>query len=240
MRVVRGYWLSPGHGEGMSDIHLASAGEVTSRTYSRLGYQRLTRGVYGRAPTTEGMDLHQRRRAEFLARTRAVMARYGSLGAVLFGPTAFQVLNVALPQTLEDWDTCHILLPPGAARVRRALRWVRSGTDSLYETRLRLVVVRAGLPEPAVNLPVRCATSSVPFHLDLGFEAEKVGLEYDGAVHVGNREQMEFDARRRRLLQDDGWLIITVTAAQLRAPAQVIASVEQALALRRAAVARAW
>jgi len=301
------------------DVHLASAGEVTRHTYARQGYQRLARGMYGHAPVVEGLDAYQRRRAEFVARTRAVLACYQARGAVPFGVTAFQVLGVALPEALEDWETCHILLPPGggkvaragvvghrgrfparvwgrraglpllhpvehwmqlrgasddalievgdglvrrrqpvlslddltaavvrlagrpgAARVGRALRWVRPGTDSLYETRTRLVLVHAGLPEPAVNRPVRCAGSGVPFNLDMAYAAERIGVEYDGAVHVGDRDQMEFDARRRRLLQDDGWLLITVTAAQLRASAQVVASVEQALVLRRAMLARAW
>lgn len=303
----------------LPEIQRASAGEVTSRTYARLGYQRLIRGVYGRAPVVDGLNARCRRRAEFIARVQAVMACYQGKGAVLFGPTALQVLDVALPDHLEDWDGCHILLPPGAGqvaragvighrgrfpvkvwgrrcglpllhpvehwmqlrgasdddlievgdglvrrrrpllslnevaatvsrlagrpgvgRVRHALRWVRAGTDSPCETRTRLVLVHAGLPVPAVNLEVRCAGSGVPFHLDMAYDAERVGVEYDGADHVGDREQMEFDARRRRLLQDDGWLLITVTANQHRASAQVVASVEQALVLRRAALAHAW
>jgi len=298
---------------------LARPGEVTSRTCTRLGYRRLIQGVYGRAVPIDGLDARQRRRAEFIARVQAVMACYEAKGAVLFGTTALQVLGVALPERLEDWKTCHILLPPGAGkvgragvnghrgrfpvqvwgrryglpllhpvehwmqlrgatddelievgdgllrrqrpllgmdevtsavsrlahrpgveRVRGALRWVRPGTDSLYETRTRLVLVHAGLPEPCVNLEVRCAGSGVPFHLDMGYKRERVGVEYDGAVHVGNRAQMEFDARRRCLLQDDGWLLVPVTADLLRGPAQVVASVEQALVLRRAALGRAW
>ncbi|MCL2316260.1 MAG: hypothetical protein FWC46_04120, partial [Actinomycetia bacterium] len=58
--------------------------------------------------------------------------------------------------------------------------------------------------------------------------------EYDGADHVGATRQMEVDARRRRDLQDEGWLIINVTAAQLREPASLIASVERALVFRSA------
>ena len=302
---------------GFPEIRLAGRGGVTSRTYGRLGYRRLIRGVHGRPVVAD--DEYGRRRMEFLARVRAVMACHEAKGAVLHGPTALQVLGVALPEHLEDWDTCHILLPPGAGevrragvvghrrrflvqvwgrryglpllhpaehwmqlrgasmdelievgdgllrrqrplltvpevtavvsrlagrpgvdRVRQALRWVRPGTDSLYETRTRLVLVHAGLPEPAVNLAVRCAGSGVPFHLDMAYKPERVGVEYDGAVHVGNRAQMEFDARRRRLLQDDGWLLISVTADELRGPAQVVASVEQALVLRRRALSRAW
>ena len=42
----------------------------------------------------------------------------------------------------------------GVARMRTALGDLRPGTDSPMETRTRLVLVRAGLPCPAVNVPV--------------------------------------------------------------------------------------
>ena len=95
------------------------------------------------------------------------------------------------------------------------------------------MLVRAGLPEPIVNLEVFCPSVGRTYHVDLGYEKEKVAVEYDGAVHVGNRTQMEIDAKRRRILQDEGWLIITVTANQLNEPRDVIRSVENALVLRR-------
>lgn len=302
-----------------SDIRLARAGLVTYRNFAGLGYQRLIRGVYGRLPSTDGLDDWQRRRASFIARTQAAVAVYSDKSVALFGPTALQVLGVALPETVADWDHCHVLvthdvarpvrqgvvahhtraprqlwrdvagLPllhpvdhwlqlrgatddelievgdgllrrkqplltmpevlarlnqlgsrPGVKRVRRLLRWVVPGTDSLYETRTRLALVRAGLPAPAVNLPVVARSSGRLFHVDLGYAEERVAVEYDGAVHVGDRRQMEVDANRRRLLQDEGWLIITVTADQLRHPEQVVRSVETALIMRRFARANVW
>jgi len=87
---------------------------------------------------------------------------------------------------------------------------------------------------------VYCSSAGMTYHLDLGYDKEKLGIEYDGAVHVGNREQMEIDALRRRHLQDEGWQIITVTANQLRDPLSLIHSVEQALFLRRAALSAQW
>jgi len=122
----------------------------------------------------------------------------------------------------------------GVRRARRVMPWMRAGTDSLMETRTRLVLVRAGLPCPAVNLPVFCR--GILYYLDMAYVAERLAVEYDGVYHVGNRQQMEADARRRRDLQDEGWMVITVTADQVRDPAGVVASVEQALRLRRTAV----
>ena len=76
-------------------IHLAREGEVTRRNYVRLGYQRLTRGAYGRPPDVTGMDECAARHQRFLTHVRAVMAVYADAGAVLSGPTALQVLGVA-------------------------------------------------------------------------------------------------------------------------------------------------
>jgi len=296
-------------------MQLARNGQVTSRNYARLGYDRLIRGVYGHIPRSQGVDEWEERRVEYIARTHAVMALYPQKGAVLYGPTALQVMDVALPNRLQDWGTCHILVPEGVARpvrqgvvahqsrypltvwgqawglpvlnpvehwlqlpranldemveigdgfLRRrlpllsfdemavalsdcasrprtdrayeAMKWVRPGTDSMYETATRLMLVHAGLPEPEVNLEVYCSSSGMTFHLDMGYDKEKLGVEYDGAVHVGDRAQMEIDANRRRILQDEGWLIISVTAAQLRTPDQVVRSVESALLRRRASL----
>jgi very-short-patch-repair endonuclease len=67
----------------------------------------------------------------------------------------------------------------------------------------------------------------------MAYPRQKIGVEYDGAVHVGDRRQMEIDAARRRDLQDEGWMIITVTASQLRDPRRLAQSVEAALVVRR-------
>jgi len=298
----------------LQPMYLSRAGQVTCKNYSQLGYDRLIRGVYGHSPHTQGLDEWEQRRTEFLSRTHAVMAAYPHKSAVLFGPTAFQAMNVALPARLQDWDTCHILVPAGVTRpVRRgvaahrsvhdlqvwgqawglpilnpvehwlqlsgatvdemvevgdgflrrrrplltlddmvsalsscagrhgvtrayeAMKWVRPDTDSLYETVTRLSLIRAGLPEPVVNCEVHCS-NGMTFHVDMGYEPEKVGVEYDGAVHVGDRRQMDIDADRRRILQDEGWIIISVTAAGLRTPERIVRSVESALVLRRAGI----
>jgi len=125
-------------------------------------------------------------------------------------------------------------------RVRDLTQWLEPGTDSIYETRTRLALLRAGLPCPTVNCEVFCPRANRLYHLDMGYREEKVGIEYDGTVHVGDRRQMEIDAIRRRHLQDEGWMIITVTASQLEQAGEFLRSVESALVMRRAARANAW
>ena len=109
------------------------------------------------------------------------------------------------------------------------------GTDSLPESRLRLLLVQAGLPQPTVNLSVFCRRIGALYYLDLAYAAEQIGVEYDGVIHVGDRTRMEADAQRRLDLQNEGWLIITITAKQMGTPVEVVRAVENALMLRRAA-----
>jgi hypothetical protein len=113
------------------------------------------------------------------------------------------------------------------------MRWVAPGTDSLPETSTRLILVHAGLGQPVVNCPVFCSASGQTLHVDLGYEPEKVAVEYDGAVHVQDARQMQADAERRRKLVEEGWIVIPVTAVHLSQPQLVIRTVETALLSRR-------
>ena len=119
----------------------------------------------------------------------------------------------------------------GLTKARTALDLSREGTDSIPETDLRLLLVRGGLPTPIVNLAITDASGRIVYILDLAYEKPKVAIEYDGAYHVGDRTQMYKDAARRRVLEDQGWRIITVTAADMvNDPGGIIASVRTALA----------
>jgi hypothetical protein len=122
----------------------------------------------------------------------------------------------------------------GIKALRRIQRWVKPGTDSLYETRTRMILIRSGLPCPEVNFAVWCPSAGRTYHVDMAYPSAKVAVEYDGAVHVGDRRHMEIDAFRRRDLQEAGWIVITVTSAQLRRPDTLVRSVETALILRHA------
>ncbi|MCL2463985.1 MAG: hypothetical protein FWF28_02795 [Micrococcales bacterium] len=134
----------------------------------------------------------------------------------------------AINQRLKDLSGT-----PGIGPVRRAARWVVPGTDSLYETRVRTIMRHAGLPTPAVDVPVYIRATGITNHLDLGYEEEQVGVEFDGLVHVGSRRQMEIDAARHRDLQDEGWYVVKVTSGQLGNPAQFLGPIERALIMRQ-------
>jgi len=119
----------------------------------------------------------------------------------------------------------------GIAKAGRAMALVRSGTDSIYESKTRLIMVHSGLPTPKVNPEVWCESVAFFYHVDLGYVHAKVGIEFDGQGH-SSREQMDIDADRHRNLQDAGWMIIKVTATQLQQPDAFIHSIWNAVVMR--------
>jgi hypothetical protein len=115
----------------------------------------------------------------------------------------------------------------GPARGVRALReaalLVRARTDSPMETRLRLLLVRAGLPCPEVNVLVRDGRGRVVAMPDLAYVAERVAIEYDGDVHRTDRATWRRDIARRQSLEALGWRVVTCTADDvLRHPARPV------------------
>jgi len=100
----------------------------------------------------------------------------------------------------------------GAARLREALPLIRFGPLSRRETLLRLRIVRAGLPEPRINLPVPEARHDgyVPW-IDLAYPEFRVGIEYEGDHHR-EPDQFRKDIRRYERLGDIDWSIVRVTA----------------------------
>lgn len=121
----------------------------------------------------------------------------------------------------------------GVTTARAALELAMELTEAIPETDLRLLLVRAGLKCPVVSFAIRDRTGRVVFWLDLAYPEAKLAIEYDGAIHVGDRSRMERDQQRRRALEDLGWRIITVTARDMaQDPLGVIRSVSAALAER--------
>lgn len=109
------------------------------------------------------------------------------------------------------------------ALARRAAGLVRAGVESPRETRSRLLAVLAGLPEPEVNLVFRYPSGDVRYRLDMGYRQQKVGFEYDGRQHAESSKQWQWDIRRRRWFETEGWGLLTVTDHDLyKEPAEAL------------------
>lgn len=91
---------------------------------------------------------------------------------------------------------------PGRARAVRALPLIRSRSKSPMETRSRLLIVRAGLPEPKLNEPLHDAAGGWIAEVDFLWEEERVVGEYHGEKSHAGPEAREADAAKRMLVED--------------------------------------
>ena len=120
----------------------------------------------------------------------------------------------------------------GVRRLRRALDLADGGAESPQETRLRLILVRGGLPRPVTQIPVADERGRVVRRIDMGWPEWLVGVEYDGehhwkdpVTHGDDIDRLEFLAARR-------WLIVRVSARHMRDPNAVVRRACGALASR--------
>ncbi len=80
------------------------------------------------------------------------------------------------------------------------------------ESRLRMLLVLAGLPEPVVNHVVRWEDGRVRFRFDLSWPEHKVVVEYDGRQHRADLDQWDTDITRRDWMDAEGWAFVPVVA----------------------------
>lgn len=104
----------------------------------------------------------------------------------------------------------------GLNRLIQVLDLVDGGAESPWETRTRLIVVRAGFPIPQTQLVVRNRFGDFVARLDMGWEDHKVGIEFDGAQHWTSAHQRTRDIDRATELADEGWRIIRVSSDMVR------------------------
>src|SRR5690606_27406781 len=71
---------------------------------------------------------------------------------------------------------------PGCTSVRAALALAREKVESPKETETRLLIIRAGLPEPVVQFEVRDGGRLVA-RIDLAYPDLKIAIEYEGDEH---------------------------------------------------------
>jgi hypothetical protein len=114
--------------------------------------------------------------------------------------------------------------------LRRALLETRMGPRSPKETQLRLLLVRAGLPEPEVSWVLRDVHGRRVAELDLAYPRWRVGPEYDGRVHADDDRQFARDADRWAAIRALGWDHVRVLKHHLRGDGRAaVALVREAL-----------
>lgn len=121
----------------------------------------------------------------------------------------------------------------GSAAARVAVAFVRERVDSPMETRLRMLFVLAGFPEPVVNETFDVAGVGRR-RFDLCWPGVKVIAEYDGRHHAEREEQWEADLERREQIDDDEWRIRVFVAKDVfNTPDRTVQRMEKVLRDRR-------
>jgi hypothetical protein len=116
---------------------------------------------------------------------------------------------------------------PGSVRVRAVLSLADEQAASPQETRLGLLILRSGLPAPVAQHRV-LADGRFVARVDFAWPEVKVALEYDGLWHA-DPGQFAKDRARLNRLQEAGWRVVFVTAADLRTPGALILRIAAAL-----------
>jgi Protein of unknown function (DUF559) len=155
-----------------------------------------------------------RHRGLLLAKPEAVFAQMGAVAPdlvelVVLGDSLVRAGRTTPEELVEmtrTWDG------RGARRARRAAGLVRTGVDSPMETRLRMLIVLAGFPEPVVNFIIRHRDGEWSVRLDLSYPKLKLIIEYDGWQHRLEQQQWSRDLQRREWLESRGWRIVVINS----------------------------
>ncbi|WP_445154977.1 endonuclease domain-containing protein [Arthrobacter sp. Hor0625] len=97
----------------------------------------------------------------------------------------------------------------GVRTARAALPDIRVGADSPQETKMRLILCRAGLGEPVLNRILRDTWGRARVWPDAAYPDRRIALQYDGAHHADPWQQA-VDERRRAVTEALGWKEIRV------------------------------
>lgn len=118
---------------------------------------------------------------------------------------------------------------PGTARLCATLADVNPYAGSPMESRLRMIIVRAGLPRPRVQWAVQDVDARTAVWLDLAWPEHLIGIEFEGAGHTDPVEVLR-DAGRYTRLVDRGWRIYRYTRHDVYgAPERIVAELARAL-----------
>lgn len=118
------------------------------------------------------------------------------------------------------------LQPYRGGRLDRVLALANGASESPQETRLRVILVLAGLPEPIVQHSIYAGGVFLA-RVDLYYPDARLAIEYDGQTH---RTSLVEDNRRQNRLLNHGIHLLRFTAADLKTPDVVVAQVRAGLA----------
>ena len=121
-------------------------------------------------------------------------------------------------QRLEDFGGT-----PGIRQARYLAGLIEPRTESFGESWLRLRIVDAGFPRPQVQIEILDAAGICIYRLDLGWDALRIAIEYDGEEFHSTPQQLAHDTRRRDDVERTyGWQVLAVGKGEVLGPSLVL------------------
>lgn len=155
---------------------------------------------------------------------------FGLVDLVVYGDAAVRRRLVTREQLIARADAGS---GRGVRLARRAARLVQAKVDSPMETRLRMLLVLAGLPTPVLNRDVLDNGLWIA-RPDLQYPEQRIAMEYEGDHHRTERVQWHEDKTRNRMLRDAGWELLECTARDVyRFPRSTLDWVHERLVARK-------
>jgi very-short-patch-repair endonuclease len=125
----------------------------------------------------------------------------------------------------------------GNGRVYDVLAHAERYSGSPMESRLRMLLVLAGLPRPRAQWVVQDPGTRTAVWLDLAYPDLRIGIEYDGEEHTRPDRVLRDIGRGTRLLDRD-WLVYRYTKHEIRErPDLIVAEITRARERRTTALA---
>ncbi|WP_238324344.1 DUF559 domain-containing protein [Paenarthrobacter aurescens] len=122
----------------------------------------------------------------------------------------------------------------GVRRVRRVLEAMDARSESVGETRTRILLSRLGIRDAVLQLEVE--TPLGRYRGDFGWEDRRVILEFDGRAkyfdYAPTDEVLFNERRREKALADSGWEVVRIDWQQLSRPWEVERKLKAALERR--------
>jgi very-short-patch-repair endonuclease len=104
----------------------------------------------------------------------------------------------------------------GTVQLRAALGLADGGAESPQETRTRLVLTDAGLRPQRTQIEIFNNFGDFVHRIDMGWDAWRVGVEYDGIQHWADPDIRTHDIDWQAEAEALGWRIVRVGADMLR------------------------
>ncbi|GAA2545288.1 hypothetical protein GCM10010210_15410 [Pseudonocardia hydrocarbonoxydans] len=175
-------------------------------------------------------------RCTFPHRTAFDLARRGALVDRVMGVDALARRHGFAPDLLLNLPVRYPGLR-GTDRLAEVLALADRGSGSPMETRLRLLLVLAGLPRPRTQWVVQDERVRRAVWLDLAYPLHRIGIEYDGGTHT-TAAGVRRDIARSTDLLDLGWRIYRYTADEVYGePGRIVRQIARALGMDVRAVA---